>query len=59
MDHKPVAKYSDYISDFRAPSKIDFARIMKSNSEEKPLKTDNGAVKPPEEGQTVAQTQRQ
>jgi hypothetical protein len=54
MDQKPVERYSDYISDFRAPSKIDFARIMKSNA----LKTDKGA-KPPEEGQTAAQTQRQ
>ena len=66
MDQKLVmtTRYSDYISDFRAPSKIDVARIMKTITEEKRLQTDKGA-KPevqtakPEVGQTAAQTQRQ
>ena len=69
MDQKPVTtRYSDYISDFRAPSKIDVARIMKFIAEEKRLQTAKPEVqtaKPevqtakPEVGQTAAQTQRQ
>ena len=72
MDQKPVTtRYSDYISDFRAPSKIDVARIMKTITEEKQTQTDKGAkpevqtAKPEvqtaksEVGQTAAQTQRQ
>ena len=45
MDQKLVmtTRYSDYISDFRAPSKIDVARIMKTITEEKRLQTDKGA----------------